>query len=276
MSGALTERRERAGAVRALVLAASRGPDDPMARATGARHKALLKVGGVPMLRRVVRALRALPEVGEIVIVIDDASAAREALGELAEDVQIVPPAESAAASALKVLQQMFARAADAPVLITTGDHALLTPEMVREMLAAMRARPGADLLVGLARREVVKAAFPQVKRTWLRFGADAVTACNLFLLRDARALEAVRFWRRVEQNRKRPWRIALAFGILPLIRVLLGRASLREAFALAGRRLGIVAEPVLLSDARAAVDVDKPEDLVLAERILAEDREND
>ena len=46
----------------ALILAGSRGPDDPMARAAGVSHKALLPVAGVPMLLRVVEALRALPD----------------------------------------------------------------------------------------------------------------------------------------------------------------------------------------------------------------------
>ena len=41
----------------ALVLAGRRGPDDPLADAHGASHRALLPVGGVPMVLRVVRSL---------------------------------------------------------------------------------------------------------------------------------------------------------------------------------------------------------------------------
>ena len=41
----------------ALVLAAGRGPNDPMAKAYGVSHKCALPVNGVPMLRRVVNAL---------------------------------------------------------------------------------------------------------------------------------------------------------------------------------------------------------------------------
>ena len=44
----------------ALILAGSRGPDDPMARAAGVSHKAMLPVDGVPMLLRVVEAVRDL------------------------------------------------------------------------------------------------------------------------------------------------------------------------------------------------------------------------
>ena len=42
----------------ALVLAGSRDEGDPLARAQGVRHRALLRGAGVPMLLRVVRALQ--------------------------------------------------------------------------------------------------------------------------------------------------------------------------------------------------------------------------
>ena len=44
---------------------------------------------------------------------------------------------------------------------------------------------------------------------------------------------------------------------------------GLRAAVAAAGRRLGIVARVVAMDQAEAAIDVDKPADLVLADHIL-------
>ena len=43
----------------AVVLAADRGPDDPVARAAGVRCKSLTPVGGKPMVFRVLDALTA-------------------------------------------------------------------------------------------------------------------------------------------------------------------------------------------------------------------------
>ena len=40
-----------------VVLAAGRGPDDPMAKAFGVAHKCGLAVAGIPMLQRVLAAL---------------------------------------------------------------------------------------------------------------------------------------------------------------------------------------------------------------------------
>lgn len=256
-----------AAPARVLVLAASRGPDDPMAKALGVPHKCLLPVGGEPMLRRVVRALMQAPSVADITIVIDDEAAAREALGTLANEVCFMPPAESAAASVLAALDPE--RTSFRPTLVTTGDHALLTQAMVEEFLRGRRECGEADMLLALARRGVVERAFPEVKRTWLSFGDGQVTSCNLFLFATPRALAAAHFWRRAEKDRKRPWRIALAFGVRPLLRLLLFRPGVCEALRIAGARLGVAACPVFMTRPEAAIDVDKPEDLALAERIL-------
>ena len=52
----------------ALVLAGDRGPDDPVAQATGAGCKALSPVGGTPMLLRVLDALSQSEEIGTTVL----------------------------------------------------------------------------------------------------------------------------------------------------------------------------------------------------------------
>src|SRR5262245_33206365 len=65
----------------ALVLAGRRGADDPFARSRGASHRALLEVAGVPMLERVISALRRARHVASIRVSIDDASALDAAPG---------------------------------------------------------------------------------------------------------------------------------------------------------------------------------------------------
>ena len=253
----------------ALVLAAGRGPDDPMARAFDVSHKCLLPVGGVPMLRRVVGALRAHPRVGGISVVIErEDIAARAFGGRLPEDVRVLPAADSAAASVLRAVEEEGVRP---PLLVTTADHALLNGAMLDAFLQGAEEAVDADLAVALVRREDVLARWPEARRTWLKLGRDRVTSCNLFALRTEGALKAVAFWRQAERNRKRPWKIALAFGIPALLRLLLGGGDARGVLEDLSRRLGLVARPVFLPMAEASVDVDKPEDLELAERILEE-----
>ena len=55
----------------------------------------------------------------------------------------------------------------------------------------------------------------------------------------------------------------------LRFIRFGLGTLTLDGAFRIVSNRLGLTAKPILLPFAEAAIDVDKPSDLELAEAIL-------
>ena len=256
----------RTGAWNVLVLAAGRGPDDPMAKAYQVTHKCLVEVGGEPMLRRVIRTLVDHPGIGSVTVCIERRELLDEALGPLAGNVGFVLPQESAARSANAALraEPRF------PWLITTGDHPLLTHEMLQHFLTEATASK-ADLSAGLATAETILARFPQAQRTFLTFGRDRVSGCNLFALTSERALKALDFWHHLESVRKKPWRLIGAFGPVALLRFAVGLLTLDSAFALASRRLGLIARPVLMPFAEAAVDVDKPADKELAEKILAE-----
>jgi len=246
----------------ALVLAAGRGPGDPMASAYGVANKCAIPIGGVAMLRRVHDALTASGLFNRIAVSIEDAAIADAVLGKSA---RILAPAASAPASVIAALASGAVRY---PVLVTTGDHALLTPPMLAHFCAESE-KSGADFTVGLARAETILAAYPQSIRTFFRLGNDRVSGCNLFAVFNARGLALLERWQYLEQARKRPWRLVAAFGPLALLRFALGRLSLDAAFALVSARLSLTVKPVLMPFAEAAIDVDKPADKELAEQIL-------
>jgi len=253
------------GSWHALILAAGRGPGDPMARAYGVTHKCLVPIGGVPMLLRVVETLTLAGAIDGIRISIDDVGIAREALGDLAARCDVVASRESAARSAIAALEQ----GGSLPCLLTTGDHPLLTPEMVRYFLSEA-ARSEADLCAGLASRKVIEAAYPEAKRTYIRFADVDVSGCNLFALTSSRALTALAFWHHLEPVRKKPWRLAGAFGFVPLLRFVTRTLTCEDAFAAASGKLKLNARPILMPFADAAVDVDKSADKELAEKVIS------
>jgi GTP:adenosylcobinamide-phosphate guanylyltransferase len=246
-----------------LILAAGRGPDDPMAKAYGVANKCMIPVAGVPMLKRVANAVAASGIAKRTAVSIEDAELALTLLG---DRVLVVQSAESAPGSVLSAVREGDVTF---PVLVTTGDHALLTPAMIRHFCDEA-AKSGADFCAGLASAETILAAYPESVRTFFTFGPDRVSGCNLFALNNQRALVLLERWQYLEQVRKKPWRLVAAFGISPLIQFLLGRLTLENAFAIVSRQLGLAAKPILMPFAEAAIDVDKPADKDLAERILA------
>lgn len=256
----------------ALVLAAGRGPDDPMAQAYGVSHKCLVPIAGVPMLTRVLRVLVAAPEIGRIMVSTDRPDIADALAG--AEGIKAVETTGAAGSAPASVIAAANSGKLRFPLLVTTADHALLTAGMVAHFLAASR-DSDADLTVALARAEIIRAAYPDTRRTYFSFGRDRVSGCNLYALNTEQALKAIAFWAQLDRDRKRPWRLMRAFGPVALARYATGRLDLERAFALASRRLGLVAEPVDMPFADAAIDVDKPADKELVERILAGDAED-
>lgn len=247
----------------AIVLAGQRPGVDKLAQHFGETYKALVKIGGEPMLTRVVRTLSGAPSVARIVVLAQDPQTLQSAV-DMGGGATIITSSGGISASIKAV-----AGTADAPwpVFVTTADHPLLTVDLIETFIAGSS---GCDLGVGMVERATVLAAYPDNKRTWLRFSDGAWSGANLFALTTARVQTALDLWAAAEQDRKTAWKLFLHFGPWLAFRALTRTIALSRAFALAGQRLGLDAKLVALSDAEAAIDVDKPSDHVLAEEILA------
>jgi hypothetical protein len=126
------------------------------------------------------------------------------------------------------------------------------------------------DLAVALAPADVVAAAYPGAIRTFYRLGRRRFSSCNLFLACSPNVGRVAEFWSSMEAYRKRPLRLVWRIGPWALIKVLLGAMNAEQAFAYLSHKAGATIRPVELPIADAAVDVDKPADLELVERIFA------
>ncbi len=110
------------------------------------------------------------------------------------------------------------------------------------------------------AGRATVEAAAPGTKRTWLKLADGHWSGCNLFCLANDRALGVIDLWRRVEAERKRPWKMAQILGPRMLLRYVTAPPAAcatrpRGWAPWPGVRAAIVETPYGL----ASVDVDKP-----------------
>jgi GTP:adenosylcobinamide-phosphate guanylyltransferase len=248
--------------ITAVVMAGSRPGGDPFALRHGTDLKPLIPVAGEPMVRRPVAALLASEGVGRVLVL----SQQTERIGAvLPADprLTVAHPKETIAATMLALVDSP---ATEWPLLVTTADHAFLTDALVRDFLAVAN---GADLAIGVVERGALMKRLPQSKRTWIRFRRGAYTGANLFLLGGRKVRPAVELWRSVEQDRKKGWRLLAALGPAVLLGAVLRLRTLDRTVTALGRRLSLTIRAVELSDPLAAVDVDKEEDLILAETIL-------
>jgi len=254
----------------AVVLAADRGPGDPVARVTGAPCKSLVSLGGRSM---VLRVLDALAEAGEtdVLIVCGPSKAFLSHEPELLAlitngNVRWTQPQATPSSSAYQVLNSL---SCDVPVLVTTADHALLSAKIVDYFCCKARVAD-CDVVVGLTPYEEVMRAYPQTKRTATRLREGDFCSCNLFAFLTPHARKAAEFWQKCERNRKKPWKMMGVIGWTVALRYLLGKLSLDEGLKRLSKRMQLKAGAVILPFPEAAIDVDTVSDWRIVEEIIA------
>lgn len=245
----------------ALLLAGERPGGDPFAEAQGVAAKALVEIGGEPMVVLPLAALTGSRRVEQVLVLTQRPELIAPVLPE--NPKWAVLPSQGTIAQTLLALGE--APAAPWPLLVTTADHALLTTAMVEQFLTEA---DGADLAIAAVTRSAFRKRFPGNRRTWIGFRGGKYTGANLFALGSAKALAAVRLWRSIEQDRKKGWRLLLALGwpgLLGLLRI----RTLDQTVEAMGKRLGLSARAVRMEDPLAGIDVDKASDLALARQLI-------
>ena len=246
----------------AIVLAGSRPGRDSFAEQFGTDLKALIPVGGEPMVRRPVRALLQSECVGQVIVL----SQAPERITDALPTDERIAMRQSKETIASTMLALCFDKQTRWPLLVTTADHALLDSATIDEFC---RAVVDSDIAVGVVEQRALLQRLPNTHRTWLKFRGGAYTGANLFALTTPKSAAAIELWRVVEQDRKTGWRIVALLGPIVLLGTALRLLTIDAVLARLGGRLGLTVKAVRLTNPLAGVDVDKAEDHALAEAIL-------
>jgi GTP:adenosylcobinamide-phosphate guanylyltransferase len=245
----------------AIVLAGKRPGKDPVAEAAGVACKSFAPIGDRPMVHRVLDTLAAAQQVGSRILcgpsqaMIDQEPElkARIESGEL----KWMASRSTPSLSTYHVLQSL---PHDTPILVTTADHGLLTAQIVDYFCAEAR-RIKCDVVAGLTPYEGVVAAFPETKRTAIKFKDGVYSGCNLYGFLNRRAHAAAKFWRQIEQDRKSPLKMMRLLGGRAVMRYLMGRTTLDQGLEQISSKLQIRARAIILPFPQAAVDVDTADD---------------
>ncbi len=245
----------------AILLAGQRPGVDAFAASHGVAAKALIAVAGRPMIAHVAGRLAGHGGIGQITIHASHLPDIQAACPDPALAWQ--EAAKSIAACLAPLLADPATRY---PLLVTTADNVLLSDAMLDHFIAAI---DGADLGVAVVEERVLRAAFPDARRTWLTFRGGRYSGANLFWFGSARAARVVELWAGVEQDRKRGLAMLGALGWVNLLLAGTRAITIHALAARVGRKLGLTARVVEMPQAEACIDVDKPADLALAETLL-------
>ncbi len=260
----------------AIVLAGDRTKDDSLIDHSGVGCKALIDIDGTPMVRRVLLALRESRVVGKTMLAGPEAALLQTdaQLSSWLESGEIgwSAPEASPSTSAYRMMPQL---GPEEPVLLTTSDQPLLTAEII-DAFGRQSLADDVDVTVGLAPHALVMEAYPGIKKTVLRFSDGDFCGCNLYAFLTPEGRRAASFWRKIEQQRKKPLVVIGLLGWWAVIRYRLGMLPLEEALAKLSKRLGLRMRAVILPYANAAIDVDSIADLMLVQGALRKAAEED
>ena len=253
----------------AVILAGIRPSGDPVAEAAGVQSKAFVAVGGRPMVLRVLDALDASHQIGTHILC-GSSQKSIERQPELKARItegrlKYVAGQSTPSLSTHHVLQSL---SDNAPVLVTTADHALLSTPIIDYFCTEAR-KAKCDVAVGLASHEEVISAFPETRRTAIKFKDGSFCGCNLFAFLSPQAYTAAQFWRQIEQERKSPLKMMRILGWRAVLRYLAGKMSLNEALEHLSKQMGLRAGAVMLPFPEAAVDVDTVNDLKFVQSLV-------
>ena len=256
----------------AIVLAGERAGGNPLAQAFNQPAGVLVEVAGQTCISRVIKALQASQSItgGIICGPAESITASSPIMQSLLADstfswrAPAAGPADSAVASLADITER--------PVLVTAADHALLTPDII-DTFCRLAATREADFVVGFVPHSIVKAAYPDSKRTVLKFADQHFCGSNLYMVLTPRGDRIIDLWRRLQEHRKQPWKMARAIGLSTLAAYLSRRLTIAEALDRLSEKAECRIAHVEILSARAAVDVDSLADHALAEKILAEKR---
>jgi GTP:adenosylcobinamide-phosphate guanylyltransferase len=255
-----------------LIMAGKRdGKLDPLAERAGVSHKCRVPIMGKPLIQWVIEAVvPAFPDT-PVYVSIHDPDAIRDVPGvaELETTGRLhFCAAQAGLVDSVEAAVAKIGTDTAFPLMITTADNVLAEPDYLRKVHSAALGSEG-DAVVVLATRDTIVAVDPDGEKKFYEFSDTAISNCNVFWLRDHKALAAAEAFRQGGQFAKVKGRMAKAFGIVNLVRFRLGWWTLDGAFKAISRRFGVKVVPYVTPDGAFAVDVDTFRTYDVAEKLL-------
>ncbi|MDQ6929576.1 MAG: NTP transferase domain-containing protein, partial [Candidatus Eremiobacteraeota bacterium] len=159
------------------VVLAGGTPDEVAACEPGAINKAFVRIAGVPLVTRTLRALRAAPSVGRIICVTPAA----------AHDSPALDLADERRADGARISQSLWNGLRDLPpddpVFVSASDLPILSTACIESFLEGA-VRADVDLAYAILERAPHMREYPQIPHTWARLADGTYCGGGFITLR--------------------------------------------------------------------------------------------
>jgi GTP:adenosylcobinamide-phosphate guanylyltransferase len=226
------------------------------------RIKGLVPVAGKPMVEWVVDAMRTSESIAEVAVVVPTA----ENLGPWVDKVDKLVISNGSFIDNLIAGVDSFRN--DRAVLVATGDVPALTSEAIDDYVLRSL-QTAADFSYPLVARDEMERQFPGSKRTYIKLATGWITGGNMMLLSPSLVHRNREIGQRLFDTRKSPVKMARVIGVPFILKLVSGRLHPTDVERKMAELLGGSCAAVSTSHASIGADVDKPIDVIVAERVL-------
>ncbi|MGV3722331.1 MAG: NTP transferase domain-containing protein [Actinomycetota bacterium] len=219
------------------------------AAAAGATVKALVSVGGEPIVRRVARVLRETRGIGRVCVVGPDE--VRDAVAGLCA----WSPETGSALGNFKAGLEHLQPAGDSRLLLCGTDVAALKAAALEDFI--QRAPEAGDIWMPVVHRDPFEARFPDGRWVYVPLADGHFTAGSQFLVRPRAVLENLPLIESLFERRKSQVAMAGKLGLPFLFKLLTRRLRVHELEARASTLTGCRCRAVLDCHPELAFDID-------------------
>jgi molybdopterin-guanine dinucleotide biosynthesis protein A len=231
---------------------------DPLYAYSNGDSKALIDVGGKPMVQWVLDALSESKTVDKVIVIGLTAKSGltcKKPLYYLSNQGRMLANIVAGVNKSIELNKK------SEYVLLVSSDIPALKGEMVDWLVKiAMKTRD--DLYYGVCPREVMEARYPTSHRTYTKLKDMEVCGADINVIHVSMATDHLDTWEQLIGNRKSPLRQAAVIGWDTLYQFVTRQFTLQGLVERASERIGIKGRALIWSQAEPCMDVDKPHQL--------------
>lgn len=250
----------------AVILAGGKiNPGNELFAESRGLPKSMIKIDGKPMIQWVIDAANLANSVEQIIIAgLDDISSLKseKPVAQIPDHGGILENLDAAADFILKEVPgtEYF--------LSISSDIPLITGDIIETVIAENR-KPGLDVFYNVVEQNVMEAAFPGVKRTYMKFRDGRFCGADMHVMSTKTIQKLINLG--FVQFRKHPFKLISMAGPGIILRMLFYPLSLENAEKVVYRKTGICGKVNVSRYPEMAMDIDTLQHLEIVRKMLVE-----
>jgi GTP:adenosylcobinamide-phosphate guanylyltransferase len=229
-------------------------------------YEASIEIAGKPMIWYVVKALLNSEKINKVLIVgpedISDIDYGPEAV----DRVELTLCSGNMIDNLLRGIDRFVE---DKKILVATSDIPMITAEAIDDFINRCET-VDADIYYSIGSKEDNESKYPGVARTYVKLTEGTFTGGNIVLLAPGVISRNRNIIAQAYALRKKPLKMARLLGFKVIIKMMFNRMSVAELEKRVQKLLGCKCKAIISPYPEVGIDVDKPSDLTLADKILS------